>query len=207
MAKSKSSARWLQRRSDDVYIGQAKQKSWRSRAAIKLQQMDERYHLIRPNMRILDLGAAPGSWSQYFASRSVSGKIFAVDVLPMEPVPGVFFVQKDIADTELSKRMMCFFNHKKIDIVASDISPNITGISSVDMLGILYRSNRALEIAVMMLGRKGSFVIKVFQGQGFEEYLQRMKDSFTQVRICKPAASRSTSREVYILGRYLKDSG
>ncbi len=207
MAQSKSSARWLRRQSNDYYVKQAQRQGWRSRAVTKLQQIDERYHLLYPEMRILDLGAAPGSWSQYFAARVRRGKIFAVDILPTKAIPGVFFVQSDIADARLSEQMISFFNHQKIDLVASDIAPNITGISSVDMPKILHLAELALEIASEMLERKGFFLVKVFQGRGFEEYLQQVKHCFIKVQTCKPAASRSTSKEVYILGKCLKSAG
>ena len=204
MSRSKSSARWLQRRRKDCYAEKARQAGRRSRAAVKLQQMDERYGLLRAGMNVLDLGAAPGGWSQYAVSRIGNGKLVAVDVLDMKPIPGVCFLQGDVADRQFVDRAIDFFQNAPIDFVMSDMAPNITGVRSVDMPKVFALAQTAREIACQALHRQGIFLVKVFQGEGFEQYLSQIKELFITVKTCKPVSSRQESREVYLLAGHVR---
>lgn len=197
MVRHRSSGRWLQRQASDFYIKEAKARGLRSRAAFKLEQIDQRYHFLRPGMRVLDLGAAPGSWSQYLILRYPDTRILAVDIQTMKDIPNVHFVEMDVYDERLYKSVQRVLG-EKIDLVISDLSPHISGIKTVDTPRMLSLSERVLEIALKTLKGQGVLVTKVFQGEGFEDFHTRTRQSFCRCEIFKPQASRRESREVYL---------
>ena len=200
--RSKSSHRWLQRQSKDQYFKQAKDLGLRSRAAIKLQQLDQKHRLFSAGMKVLDLGATPGGWSQYAASRvGSSGQIIAVDITPMTPIEGVKWIHGDIFEAKTISKIKQLLGNAPLDIVISDMSPNITGMAVVDMPKILSLAEAALDIAKQVLSGDGVFLVKVFQGAGIDEYRSELKSHFSSVAACKPSASRSESGEIYVLSR------
>jgi 23S rRNA (uridine2552-2'-O)-methyltransferase len=201
MAKrSKSSKRWLAEHFDDPYVQLAKQAGWRSRAAFKLLEINEKDRLFRPDMTILDLGAAPGGWSQvaarYAGERSL---IIASDILPMDTVAGVQFVQGDFQEAEVFDAIVEKLNHRSVDLVISDMAPNTSGIKSIDQPKAMYLDELALDMALQVLDGTGRFLVKAFQGEGFDAFHAQIKSAFTRVVIRKPAASRPRSRELYLL--------
>lgn len=196
-----SSRRWLKEHFSDTYVKQAQQAGYRSRAVFKLQELQERDKLFRPGMTIVDLGASPGGWSQllidYVGSK---GKVYALDILPMDPIPGVEFIQGDFSD-EKSAQALLERVGKTVDWVVSDIAPNLSGIDSVDQPRSIYLAELALDFAKQVLHAQGGFLVKVFQGEGFDTFLKEVRQTFKKVVIRKPKASRGRSREVYLLGR------
>ncbi len=201
MARSKSSRAWLQEHFDDHWVQQARAQGWRSRAAFKLLQLDQRLHLLRPGQLVVDLGAAPGSWSQY-AARCVGshGKVIAVDLLAMEPVPEVEFIQGDFRERNVLDALEHSLNGRRVDVVLSDMAPNISGIRSVDQTHAMYLAELALDFARAHLRPGGHWICKVFQGEGFDALLQQSRSSFAQVRMHKPESSRDRSRKQYMVG-------
>ena len=188
-------------RAKDPYVRQAQQSGWRSRAVFKLSEIDRREHLFRPGMHVLDLGAAPGGWSQYAVSRVSGGRIAAVDLHEMQPLPGVGFVRGDVRRAEVLECASAFLGGR-VDLVMSDMSPNISGIASVDIPCALALAEIAGDVAGDMLTDGGVLLVKLFHGEGFDEYLAKLKCRCVSVVIRKPAASRSESREVYVLARF-----
>ena len=205
MAKSKSSNDWLREHFDDPYVKKAQKAGYRSRATFKLEEIDKKDKLIRPGMAIVDLGSAPGGWSEY-ASRKLGGKgtVVALDILPMTPLSGVHFIQGDFREDEVLDELNIVLNSEPIGLVLSDMAPNITGVDAIDQPSSMYLVELALHFAIENLSKQGVFLVKVFQGEGFDVYLKEMKDSFQKVVTRKPDASRARSREVYLLGRGLK---
>lgn len=205
MAKSKSSNDWLREHFDDPYVKKAQKAGYRSRATFKLEEIDKKDKLIRPGMAIVDLGSAPGGWSDY-ASRKLGGKgtVVALDILPMTPLSGVHFIQGDFREDEVLDELNIVLNSEPIGLVLSDMAPNITGVDAIDQPSSMYLVELALHFAIENLSKQGVFLVKVFQGEGFDVYLKEMKDSFQKVLTRKPDASRARSREVYLLGRGLK---
>ena len=205
MAKSKSSNDWLREHFDDPYVKKAQKAGYRSRATFKLEQTDKKDKLIRPGMAIVDLGSAPGGWSDY-ALRKLGGKgtVVALDILPMTPLSGVHFIQGDFREDEVLDELNIVLNSQPIDLVLSDMAPNITGVDAIDQPCSMYLVELALHFAIENLSKQGVFLVKVFQGEGFDVYLKAMRDSFQKVVTRKPDASRARSREVYLLGRGLK---
>jgi len=205
MAKSKSSNDWLREHFDDPYVKKAQKAGYRSRATFKLEQTDKKDKLIRPGMAIVDLGSAPGGWSDY-ALRKLGGKgtVVALDILPMTPLSGVHFIQGDFREDEVLDELNIVLNSQPIDLVLSDMAPNITGVDAIDQPSSMYLAELALHFAIENLSKQGVFLVKVFQGEGFDVYLKAMRDSFQKVVTRKPDASRARSREVYLLGRGLK---
>ena len=205
MAKSKSSNDWLREHFDDPYVKKAQKAGYRSRATFKLEQTDKKDKLIRPGMAIVDLGSAPGGWSDY-ALRKLGGKgtVVALDILPMTPLSGVHFIQGDFREDEVLDELNIVLNSQPIDLVLSDMAPNITGVDAIDQPSSMYLVELALHFAIENLSKQGVFLVKVFQGEGFDAYLKAMRDSFQKVVTRKPDASRARSREVYLLGRGLK---
>ncbi|MDG1688709.1 MAG: 23S rRNA (uridine(2552)-2'-O)-methyltransferase RlmE [Gammaproteobacteria bacterium] len=205
MAKSKSSNDWLREHFDDPYVKKAQKAGYRSRATFKLEEIDKKDKLIRPGMAIVDLGSAPGGWSDY-ASRKLGGKgtVVALDILPMTPLSGVHFIQGDFREDEVLDELNIVLNSEPIGLVLSDMAPNITGVDAIDQPSSMYLVELALHFAIENLSKQGVFLVKVFQGEGFDVYLKEMKDSFQKVVTRKPDASRARSREVYLLGRGLK---
>jgi 23S rRNA (uridine2552-2'-O)-methyltransferase len=202
MAKSKSSKRWLAEHFDDPYVKQAQQQGLRSRAAFKLQELQDKYALIRPGMTVVDLGAAPGGWSQ--VARPLvgpSGRVIALDILSMEPLPGVAFILGDFTEAEPLGELEQALDGAGVDLVMSDMAPNISGMATVDQAKAMYLAELALEFVRTHLKPGGDFVVKLFQGTDFDSFVLQVRSLFGNVRVIKPKASRPRSREVYLLAR------
>jgi 23S rRNA (uridine2552-2'-O)-methyltransferase len=202
MARSKSSHRWLQEHVNDPYVKQAQKDGYRSRSSYKLIELNDKDRLIRPGMLIMDLGSAPGGWSQV-AGKLVGekGRVLATDILPMDPIKNVDFIQGDFTEESVFNQIMAALNGAKPDLIISDIAPNITGIDSADQGTSIYLVELALDMVRRALKPRGNFVAKVFQGTGSDAYLKDVRTSFEKVSVRKPAASRPRSREVYIVAR------
>ena len=205
MAKNKTSKAWMQEHVTDPYVRKAQAEGMRSRAAYKLQQLAERDNLLKPGMVVVDLGAAPGGWSQ-IAGRIVGpeGRVVGVDLLEMLPLPGVRFVQGDFGEDAVLAEVEAFLEGRPVDLVLSDMAPNISGVASVDQARSIGLAELALDFAVNHLKPQGNFLVKVFQGSGFEQLVAELRRNFVQVMIRKPEASRSRSSEVYLVGKGLK---
>ena len=201
-ARTKSSARRLNEHVNDPDVKQAQKDGYRSRSSYKLIQLNEKDRLIRPGMLVVDLGSAPGGWSQV-AARLVGakGRVLATDILPMEPLKNVDFIQGDFTEESVLKQVLDWLGGNQPDVVLSDIAPNISGIDSADQASSMYLVELALDMARQVLKPKGDFVAKVFQGVGSEDFLKDLRTSFDKVLIRKPAASRSRSREVYMVAK------
>jgi 23S rRNA (uridine2552-2'-O)-methyltransferase len=203
--RTKSSARWLAEHFSDEYVKRAQAEGWRSRAVFKLEEIQGKDRIIRPGMRVIDLGAAPGGWSQ-FAARVMQGRgtLLASDILPMEPLPGVEFVQGDFTEQAVFERLMEMLGGQPADLVMSDMAPNISGDQAIDQPRAMYLVELALDFAQRALGPDGAFLAKVFQGEGFPEFMKTLRESFGSVVTRKPRSSRPRSREVYLLARSLR---
>jgi len=201
MAKrSKSSSRWLGEHFADEYVKRAQAEGLRSRAVFKLEEIDAKDRLLRPGMTVVDLGAAPGGWSQYAAHKlGARGRIVALDILEMEPLDGVEFLQGDFTEDEPLERLLATLGAERADLVMSDMAPNMSGMDAVDQPRAMYLAELALDLAVKILKPGGAFLVKVFQGEGFDEFLVQLRARFDRVNVRKPRASRSRSREVYLL--------
>jgi len=201
----KSSRNWLKEHFTDKYVKQAQKEGYRSRAVYKLLEIQERYRIFKPGMTVIDLGAAPGGWSQLVARLiKPNGQIIAMDLLAMEPIEGVEFIQGDFSDETVMQTLFTRMAGKKADWVISDMAPNMSGNECIDIPRSMYLSELALDFAVQALRTGGGFLIKVFQGEGFDVFLNDIKQKFKSVVIRKPKASRDRSREVYILARELR---
>lgn len=202
MARSKSSARWLREHFTDEYVKRAQEEGYRSRAAYKLLEIDEKDRLLRPGLTVVDLGAAPGGWSQ-LAARLVGGQgaVIALDVLPMEPLAGVEFIQGDFRETAVLERLLDVLNGRPVDLVISDMAPNTSGIKAVDQPRGMYLAELALDFAGQCLRSGGDLLVKVFQGEGFDPFLKSLRAGFATVAPRKPKASRARSAERYLLAR------
>ncbi|HEY3645286.1 MAG TPA: 23S rRNA (uridine(2552)-2'-O)-methyltransferase RlmE [Gammaproteobacteria bacterium] len=200
--RSKSSSRWLQEHFKDSYVKKAHATGARSRAVFKLEEIQQRDRLIKPNMTIVDLGAAPGGWSQ-FAAQTLKGqgRIVALDILPMDALEGVEFIHGDFTNDEVLQTLRASLKGEKVDLVLSDIAPNMSGVGDVDQARAMHLAELALEFVHEGLRHGGSFLVKVFQGQGFQEYLKALRADFHEVSARKPKSSRSRSPEVYLLAR------
>jgi 23S rRNA (uridine2552-2'-O)-methyltransferase len=192
-----ASQRWLARQLNDPYVQAAKQQGWRSRAAFKLAELDDRFHLIHRGARVVDLGAAPGGWTQV-AVRAGAARVVAVDLLAMDPVPGSEFLSGDFTEPAIQARLIEMLGGK-VDLVLSDMAPNTTGHTATDHLRIMALAEAALEFAVEVLAEGGAFVAKVFQGGAERHILDRLKRRFATVRHAKPPASRKESSELYVV--------
>lgn len=203
MAKrSKSSGRWLEEHFSDPYVRRAKDAGLRSRAAYKIEELDAADKLIAPGAVIVDLGAAPGGWSQYAARRLAGkGRVFALDLLPMDALPGVEFLQGDFREQAVLDRLLADLGGRPVDLVLSDMAPNISGVDVVDQARAADLEALALDFARQVLGPDGAFVMKVFQGAGFQEVLADARRTFKAVRMRKPKASRARSSETYLVAR------
>lgn len=200
MPRTKSSRRWLKEHFDDEYVLRAQREGWRSRAVYKLQELDEKYHLFKPGMTVVDLGAAPGAWSQYAVQKvGKKGRVVAMDILPVEPIAGVDFLQGDFRDDEVYARFLELVGNSPVDLVMSDIAPNISGMEAVDQPRAMYLVELAVEFAEQTLREGGTFLAKVFQGEGFDELVRGLRGRYSKVIVRKPKASRPRSREVYLL--------
>ena len=198
--RSASSSRWLQEHFSDKYVQQAQKKGFRSRAWFKLEEIQQSDNIFKPGMTVVDLGAAPGGWSQYVVQKLGSkGRIIACDLLPMDPIVGVDFLQGDFRDELVLKAVLDRVGENKVQVVMSDMAPNMSGTPAVDIPRSMYLVELALDMCRDVLAPGGSFIVKVFQGEGFDEYLGQIRSLFTKVKVRKPDASRSRSREVYIV--------
>lgn len=199
---SKSSPRWLKEHFSDPYVKKAHETGVRSRAAFKLIELQERDKLFKPGMVVIDLGAAPGGWSEQVIKWVGSkGCVIALDILPMAPIKGVEFIQGDFSEKEIIQTLLRRLAGVKVDWVLSDMSPNLSGIESVDQPRSIELAELALDLALQVLSAHGGFLTKIFQGAGFDELLMKIRQYFKKVVIRKPKASRGRSREVYILAR------
>lgn len=205
MSRSKTSRAWMREHINDPFVQKAKAEGYRSRAAYKLLELDKKDRLLLPGQLLVDLGAAPGSWSQVAAARlGAKGRVVAVDLLPMEPLLGVQFVQGDFREQEVLDALMKALGGRKADLVISDLAPNISGIGVSDQARSMYLAELALEFARQCLKPGGALLVKVFQGAGFTEFLAGMRASFAKVGSRKPEASRGRSSEMYLVGRGFK---
>jgi 23S rRNA methylase len=205
MSRSKTSKAWMREHINDPYVQRAKAEGYRSRAAYKLLELDKKDRLLVPGQLLVDLGAAPGSWSQVAVAKLGSkGRVVAVDLLPMEPLAGVHFVQGDFREQEVLDALLLALGGRKADLVISDLAPNISGIGVSDQARSMYLCELALEFARQCLAPGGSLLVKVFQGAGFTEFLAAMRKAFAKVGSRKPEASRGRSSEMYLLGKGLK---
>lgn len=204
--RSGSSSRWLQEHFSDKFVQQAKKRGLRSRAWFKLEELQQTDKLFKPGFSIIDLGAAPGGWSQYAAAQLAgNGRIISCDILPMASIAGVDFLQGDFRDELVMKLLLQRVGEHKVQVVMSDMSPNMSGKSAVDIPAAMYLAELALDMCRQVLAPGGSFVVKVFQGEGFDNYLRELRQLFAKVKIRKPEASRSRSREVYIVASGCKN--
>lgn len=200
MARSRSSRRWLREHFDDPYTRRARAEGYRGRAAYKLAELDDKHGLLHPGMRVVDLGAAPGAWSQYVVERiGDRGTLVASDVLAMDPIPGVTFVQGDFHDPEVLERLLAALGDAPADLVMSDMAPNMSGMEVVDQPASMALTELAHDLAVRVLRPGGTLLAKMFQGEGSDAFVDALRADFEAVRVRKPGASRDRSREVYVL--------
>lgn len=202
MARSKSSARWLKEHFEDEYVKRARQEGYRSRAVFKLQEIDSKDTLFKPGFVVVDLGAAPGGWSQYAVQRlRGTGEVIALDVLPMDALAGVTFLQGDFREPEVLEQLLQILNERAVDLVISDMAPNTSGVSVVDQSRMMYLAELAFDLAKQQLRPGGDLLLKVFQGEGFDELLRELRTAFSTLLVRKPKASRARSKELYLLAR------
>jgi len=203
MSKPRGSGRsWRERQERDPYVQKARKEGWRSRAVYKLEEIDAKEKLLRPGMTCVDLGAAPGSWSQYVSSRLDGNvRVIAIDLLPMDALPGTTFIQGDFTEEAVLRELEALVGEQKVDLVMSDLAPNISGNRAIDQPRAMYLAELALDFARDVLAKRGDFVIKLFQGAGIDPYITAVRKSFTTVKVRKPKASRAGSREVYLVAR------
>jgi len=207
MGRSKSSQRWLQEHNSDHYVKLAQQDGYRSRASYKLLELHKKDRLFKPGMTVVDLGAAPGGWSQVAVTLvGDKGRVVASDILPMDSIAGVDFVEGDFTEESVLDEILELLEGQQADLVISDMAPNMSGMKAVDQPKAMYLIELALELACQILKPEGVFVAKVFHGEGFDDFLRDTKRRFQQVVTRKPDASRSRSREVYLVARGLKVS-
>ena len=202
MARSKSSTRWLQEHFDDEYVKLSQKEGYRSRAVYKLKELQQKDRLIQHGMTVLDLGAAPGGWSQYGVELvGKNGRVIASDILPIDPLPFVEFIQGDFTEERILNEILELIGNDKANVVISDMAPNLSGNDAVDQPGSIYLCELALDISKQILAENGTMVVKLFQGAGSDEYLKEVRQCFRQVKIRKPKASRARSREVYVVAQ------
>ena len=202
MSKNKSSKRWLQTQNKDLYVKKARKLDFRSRAIYKLQEIDEKDQLIKPNYCVVDLGSSPGSWSQYLSGRIDSrGRIIAIDILPMNPIEQVLFISGDFTDEIIQKQCLREVGEYGADLVISDMAPNLTGIRVTDQSRNMAIAELVYDFSTQILKPGGDLLVKLFEGDGTYEYRQLLKEKFAKVLVRKPKASRDQSREFYVLAR------
>lgn len=205
MATKSGSRRWLSEHFSDPYVKKAQQEGYRSRAVYKLLELHEKDRIFKPGMTVVDLGAAPGGWSQLVVKLiKPKGRVIAMDILPMEPIEGVDFMQGDFGEEATLQALLQKIAPNKADWVISDIAPNMSGNESVDIPRSMYLAELAFDFALQVLNKQGGFLIKLFQGEGFDALLTMIRQHFTTVAIRKPKASRGRSREVYIVAKGVK---
>jgi len=203
MGRSKSSHQWLKSHFDDEFVKRAQREGYRSRAVYKLEEIQSKDRILRPGMTLVDLGASPGGWSQYVTRLlKGTGRIIALDILPMEPLSGVEFLQGDFREDAVLERLLGMLAGGGIGLVMSDMAPNITGMDAVDQPGSLYLAELAVDFADRVLREGGVLLFKAFQGEGFDELVKTLRTHYQAVRIRKPRASRPKSREVYVLAKH-----
>lgn len=202
---SKSSKAWMREHLDDPFVKRAQKDGYRARAAYKLLEINDKYKLIRPNMTIVDLGAAPGSWSQ-IAGKLVgsNGLVIASDILPMDALPDVTFLQGDFREQAVFDQLLQILDGRPVDLVISDMAPNTSGNPAVDQPRMIYLCELALDFATRVLSPKGQFLVKAFQGEGYDEYRKLILAEFDVLKSVKPEASRARSREMYLLAQSRK---
>lgn len=205
MKRNKTSKAWLHEHVNDPYVQRAQADGYRARAAYKLIEIDDRDHLLRPGAVVVDLGAAPGSWCQVAVKRcGAGGKVFALDILPVEPVAGVDILRGDFTEDEVLAELERRLGGTRVDAVLSDMAPNLSGVAGVDQARSIHLCELALDFAAQHLKPSGQFVVKIFQGEGFMAFRKAMEGVFASVQVRKPKASRDRSAEVYLLGKGLK---
>lgn len=213
MPKSKSSQRWLKEHFADPFVKKAQQEGFRARSVYKLSEIDAKYKLIKPGLIVIDLGAAPGGWSQYVSEKlkkggdKHQGMLIATDILPMDPLAGVHFIQGDFTSEEVYTEILAAIKSRGVDLVLSDMAPNLSGTSSVDQPKSMYLAELATDMAYKVLKNRGNFLTKVFQGTGFDDWVKGLRAQFKQVKFIKPKASRPRSRELYVLALDYTGSG
>ena len=207
--KHRSNREWIERHLSDPYVKRSVQEGYRSRAAYKLMEIDDKDKLLRPGAIVVDLGSAPGSWTQVIRDRlsrngKLSGRVLALDILPMDPLPDVDVILGDFRDEAVEQELETRLEGGKVDAVLSDMAPNLSGIAAADAARSLLLAELALDFAVKHLQADGVFLVKAFQGSGHSQYVERLKKTFRSVAVRKPAASRESSAEVYLLARRLR---
>ena len=208
--KNRSNPEWIARHINDPYVKRSVSEGFRSRAAYKLSEIDDKDRLLRPGMVVVDLGAAPGSWTQVARQRllgrdgNINGRLIALDLLPMLGLPGVEVIQGDFHDETVENQLVTWLGGDRVDLVLSDMAPNLSGIAAADSARSLLLAELAADFAVKYLQPNGAFLVKAFQGSGYSQYVEKLKRVFHSVTVRKPAASRETSAEVYLLGRQLR---
>jgi len=201
MKPSKTSKQWMREHVNDPFVQLAQKEGYRSRAAYKLLEIDTKDRLLKPGTVVVDLGATPGGWSQVAAAKvGRGGKVIALDLLPLDPLSGVDFIQGDFREEVVLKQLEDFLQGKPVGLVISDMAPNMSGVASADQARAMHLAELAMEFALEHLKPDGSFLVKVFQGAGFEDFLKLMRSRFARVVTRKPKASRDRSSEVYLLG-------
>ena len=208
--KNRSNPEWIARHVNDPYVKRSVAEGFRSRAAYKLSEIADQDGLLRPGMVVVDLGAAPGSWTQVVRKRlaradgRLAGRIVALDMLPMVPLPDVEIIQGDFHDEAVERQLVELLAGAKVDVVLSDMAPNLSGIASADAARSVHLAELAADFAAKYLQPNGAFLVKAFQGSGYSQYVERLKKIFRSITVRKPAASRDTSAEVYLLARQLR---
>lgn len=209
--KLRSNRAWIERHINDPFVKKSRQEGYRARSVYKLTELDDREHLLKRGMTVVDLGAAPGSWTQIVRERLVNkqgeieGRIIAMDILPMDPIDGVVFLQGDFREQEVADKLAEILDGDKVDVVLSDMAPNLSGIAAADAARSLLLNELGLEFCLDHLKPSGVFVTKAFQGSGYSQFVESLKKHFKKVYNRKPAASRDTSAEVYLIARELKN--
>ncbi len=208
--KLRSNRAWIERHINDPFVKRSRQEGYRARSVYKLTELDDKEHLLKKGMTVCDLGAAPGSWTQIIRERlvdregQVQGRIIAMDILPMDPIEGVTFLQGDFREQEVADKLAEILDGDKVDVVLSDMAPNLSGIAAADAARSLLLNELAHEFCMLHLKSNGVFVTKAFQGSGYSQFVEALKRDFKQVYTRKPAASRDSSAEVYLVARGLK---
>lgn len=202
MSRRSSSSRWKARQARDPFVKQAREQGWRSRAVFKLSELQGRERLLKPGSVVVDLGAAPGAWSQFAAEAAgATGRVIALDLLPMAAIPGVEILQGDFREEATMAALLATLGDARVDLVLSDMAPNMSGTRVVDQPRAMYLAELAAGFATQVLRPGGNLVVKLFQGEGFQEYVEDARKRFGSVRLRKPAASRSGNRETYLVAR------
>jgi len=205
MARSKSSGNWLREHFDDEFVKQSQKDGYRSRAVYKLKEIDEKDHLLKSGAIVIDLGAAPGSWCEYVVRKlKGKGRVIALDILPMEPMDGVEIITGDFLEDEVFNELLNTLGDDRPDLVICDMAPNMSGQQAIDIPRAMYMAELALDLAKQVLKPGGGLLVKLFQGEGFEDYSKQMRENFSRVVMRKPKASRARSKEIYGLATGFK---